>query len=64
MRELHVPDADFVGDRVDQVIGIGEAVDQRIGVEGEREGQGGDPSQYWRRLVAKNAVIAASPPRG
>ncbi|MCY1239236.1 hypothetical protein D9M72_520190 [compost metagenome] len=38
MRQLHVADADLLGDGVDQVVGLGEAVDQRIGVERQREG--------------------------
>ena len=40
MRELDVPDADAIGNRIDQIVRIGEAVDQRIGVQRKREGQG------------------------
>ncbi len=39
MRQLNVPDADVVGDRVDQIVRIGKAIDQRVGVEGQRKGQ-------------------------
>ena len=37
VRQLHVADADAIGDGVDQVVGLGEAVDQRVCVQGKRE---------------------------
>ena len=37
MRQLQVADADVARDRVDQVIGISDAVDQRVGVQRKRQ---------------------------
>ncbi len=60
MGQLHVADADLLADRLDQIVRLGKAIDQRIGVERQREGQGRTPDyqrNFGRMKSGRGAVL-------